>query len=437
MLAHGFRLQGTLHIGHLQSSLEKILARHESLRTRIVIVDEVALQEVMEPAPFRLECVSIGGASNAEIEANARQVFADLSAKRVDLAVDALLRIKLLKLSDREHWLLLAAHRLIADCFSVDQLIPELWSLYESAMRGQHSSLPSAPPQYGAYAIRQQENHAQWVKRHEAYWAQRLAGAQNLQWPVDRNAARVSRGTLGRMRRLLDENLSAGLRELARRERTLLATVMLAAYVAALLRFCEQRDFVVPFFVAGRQSQQRAVIGYFSHILYLRVTISGTETFKQLLTHVSNELFRAFTHQDFGVIALQKPSLLEGTFFQWLTWQADDTPGMTHLAAPAGESLRVDRVNIVNFAEDVTAIPPGVVAVELSCFDTAEGIYASGVYRADLFMPQTIERFMDELTLVAEQFVQSPNAVVVSSSDKSSVPAASRKTAEVPAVSGT
>ena len=429
MLTYGFRLRGALRLDHLQRSLEGLIARHSSLRARVVVVDGSVMQEVTEPIAVDLQCISVDGAGSAEIEANARRLFADFSNQGVNLAVDALLRITLLKLSDEEHWLLVSTHRLIADCFSVDQMMPELWSLYEETIGDRPISLSPDPPQYHAYAIRQQQNYPEWLKKHGGYWKQRLDVAQNLRWPSDGSVAQLPRGTLGRMRRLLDEKLSAGLREVARSERALLATVMLAVYVTALYRFCQQRDFVVPFFVAGRQSQQRSIVGYFSHILYLRMELTGAETFKDVLSNVANELFRAFTHQDFGAIALQEPRLLQGTFFQWLTWDPEAASGLARVAATGSASLAVERVTMTDFAEDVTAIPPGMVDVETSFFDTEKGIYASGVYRADLFTPQTIERFMDELSLVARQFVQNPHAIAAPSSDRINVPWQTRECA--------
>jgi hypothetical protein len=76
----------------------------------------------------------------------------------------------------------------------------------------------------------------------------------------------------------------------------------------------------------------------------------------------------------------------------------------------------VERISAVDYAEDLTAIAPGMVAVEVTCFDTSKGIYASGVYRADLFTPETMERFMVELRSTAQQFVRDPLSAVITPS---------------------
>jgi hypothetical protein len=49
-----------------------------------------------------------------------------------------------------------------------------------------------------------------------------------------------------------------------------------------------------------------------------------------------------------------------------------------------------------------------MVDVEITFFDTNKGIYASGVYRSDLFSSETIERFMTNLPCALERFATDP-----------------------------
>ena len=211
---------------------------------------------------------------------------------------------------------------------------------------------------------------------------------------------------------LFGEDLSTEVQEFARRARTLAATVMLAIYATALCRHCGQKDFVVPCFVAGRQSEHKSVVGYFSHILYVGVQLAGTETFNDLLRYVANEFFRALSHQDFGQMAIRESRLLSGTFFQWLTWHPEEVYTVPGAADQDERDLVVERVSMVDFAENLTAIPPGMVDVELTFFDTSEGIYASGVYRADLFTQAAMDRFMHELRSTAQECVRHPDVRV-------------------------
>jgi hypothetical protein len=411
-ITNGFRVRGPLRPEVLERSLAEVVQRHAALRTRFVLDDGMARQQVDDVGSFELECVEVPGTSPAVIEENARSLLVEFSELRMDVARGPLFRAQLLCLGARDHWLLLCVHRLVGECFSGEQISAEVFTLYTDFLQERASTLNATPLQYYDYALQQQGAAADWAGKHESYWTKRLETARNLEWRVEQSVQGVARGTLGRMSIHLGESLSTELRELARRERVLLATVMLAIYVAALWRCCQQPDFVVPFFVAGRKAEHKSAIGYFSHILYLCIDLGGVARFGDLLKAVGNEFFRALTHQDFGRMALQTPRLLEGNFFQWLTWYSSGAQTLPTSAPGEEADLTVERVAAVDFAEDLTALPPGVVSVELTCFDTSSGIYASGVYRADLYTQRAMDEFLHEFQAVAEQVVGNPQAPI-------------------------
>jgi acyl carrier protein len=407
MVSYAYRLSGSLNDPLLQRSLDVVLRRHGSLRTRIVMLDEMPTLQIAAPGTYRLASIPISGASREQTDEAARNWVEEISTRRTDPLLGPLLTIGLLQLADTEHWLVIAMHRLIGDCAAIDQVFRETWLEYTALALNRPSPFTGVPPQYDAYAIGQRESDPQWQNRHKEYWSARLDGATSIRWPVDSRASETTPGKLGRMNVLFGDDLSAQLRDLARRLRTLLANVMLTVYVAVLSNWCSQNDFVVPVFVAGRQSEHKSIIGYFSHILYLRMQLTGRETFSELLNRVSNEFFRALSHQDFGRMAVQSPELLAGVFFQWVTWHPED---VSEPARPDPSLPAVQRVTLTDFGEDLTAIPPGMVAVEVSFFDTPNGVYASGVYRSDMFSRDTMQRFITELRRASQCFVENPDA---------------------------
>lgn len=404
-VAYAFRLTGELSIPILRNSLEEVVRRHGSLRTRLVLVDGTEKQEIDDPCAGHFDMTAVGGESAAEIEQEARRLFTELADRQVDPIVGPLVDVRLLKLSQHEHWLLVAVHRLTADCFSSEQVFGELWSIYREFLQNRPSPLQADVAQYGEYAIWQHSTSREWAKRHGGYWRERLAGARSLQWPRDPSAVATTAAGNAMMRGGFGKALSESLRELARRSRALLAAVMLTVYVAVLWQWCRQKDFVVPFNIAGRQSEHKHIVGYFSHILYLRMQLTGEETFSELLERVSTEFFRALTHQDFGRMALQEPQFLCGTYFQWVTSHSDGSEPALN-GATAAHELAVERLPIREFGDGISALPPGMTDVDLTFFDTPGEIYAAGWYRADRFAAETMERLMADLRSTAEQFVR-------------------------------
>jgi hypothetical protein len=396
-----FRLSGSLKIPLLQQCLQEVVHRHSALRTKLVAVDRVVWQEtwdpveIWDPQEYLLQRVTVGGDSSAQIAANARRYVEDVCDRRMNLATDPLWNAQLLELSEREHWLVVAMHRLIGECVAIEQIYREVKSLYGERLDG-CASAAMPPAQYDRYASWQQQTAANWAKRHEPYWKQHLTGAAPVEWPTDTDLGVVAAGAVGKAQCSFGRSLSAGLLDLARAVRTLPAVPMMAIYAAVLWRWCRQDDFVLPFNTAGRPTEYKSTIGYFSYALHLRVRITGDPTFRELVSHLGNEFFSSLSHQDFGRIARQQPELLAGTLFQWITWHPEETPE--------------EQIGIREFGEGMTAVPLSMTALEVTVFDTPTELRAFGSYRADRFTAQAMERFMLDLRWAAELFIHNPDA---------------------------
>lgn len=403
-----FNIQGELDLELLQRNVVEVVRRHGSLRTRIMLVDGCAEQLIDDSGVFRLEVIRVTGRSPMEIERNALRVAESIYDLRFDPFVAPPWSITVLRLSDREHWLILVMHRLIAECASIERVFQEIRALYEEQSYGKPSAFSPSPPQYSDYAWAQQKNAAEWFDRHEGYWNKRLADATGVCWPSDAELLKVERSTLGKTSCPLGGELSTKLHDLARTHRTLSPTLMLAVYVVTLWRWCGQTDFVVPFNVAGRQSEHRPVVGFFAYALFLRIGFSESATFLEVVDQIGKEFYRALSHQDFGRVAVRRPDLIAGTLFQWITWHPDDVARASASSLVDTEGLSVSRLPIRDFGQGLTVAPPSVVDVEVTLFDAPEGLCALGTYRADRFASATIQRFMDDFRDNAQALLHNP-----------------------------
>lgn len=411
VVSQAFCLRGVLDTQALRRSIDEVRRRHAILRASFGIVDGAVNQQIDDLQETFLDPVRIRGSSAAQIEANARALFEEASDLAMDVYRGPLLRFGLLELAEHEHWLVMAMHRLLGDCSAIDQIFREIWLHYAGALRNRTPALAADPAQYGDYAIWQERNREAWYQKHDGYWQLRLCGASALCWPLDAHPEQTTK-SLGRMNTHFGPELSADLRELGRKGHSLSANVMLAIYIVVLWRWCKQRDFVIPVKIAGRHAEHRSIVGYFTQILYLRIELSGDETFGGLLNQVSGEFYRGLSHQDFGRVATEKPELLAGTFFQWITLSHSKTAGRVMGAEQDFEAPEVQRLPLSDFGEDHTAVPTGMVDVEVTFFDTEEGIYASGVYRADRFSDRTMVRFMRNLRSATEELIGDPQAKI-------------------------
>ena len=112
---------------------------------------------------------------------------------------------------------------------------------------GEADPLPALEIQYADYAVWQRKwMEGEILQQQAAYWKGALAGAPALlELPTDhpRPAQQDYAGALAKL--TLDEQLTAGLKELSRRHGTTLYMTLLAGWAALLSRLSGQQDVVI------------------------------------------------------------------------------------------------------------------------------------------------------------------------------------------------
>src|SRR5262245_21078027 len=76
-IRHLYRMQGTLDAQRLEASINKVIARHESLRTRFVLQDGAPVQVIHSQSTLRLGLVDTTALAPNEREAEALRLSLD------------------------------------------------------------------------------------------------------------------------------------------------------------------------------------------------------------------------------------------------------------------------------------------------------------------------------------------------------------------------
>ncbi len=100
------RFRGPLEVPLLERAFQRVIARHESLRTRFVAEDGHPRQ-VVGSASFQLPEQDLSQLATAEREAEAGRIIRETVTRPFKLSSDLLLRALLLKLGPTEHRLVL------------------------------------------------------------------------------------------------------------------------------------------------------------------------------------------------------------------------------------------------------------------------------------------------------------------------------------------
>ena len=397
------RVVGALDIDALQGALHEVVGRHEVLRTRFEVEDAMPVQVIASEVAFKLELEDLSALPAREGEAEARRRAQEEAAQPFDLEHGPLLRARLLRLGESEHWLLLTLHHIVTDGWSSGVMRRELSVLYEAFHEGRPARLPELPVQYADYAVWQRE----WLQgdalaEQLSYWKQALADLPVLDLPTDRPPPAVASYRGGRLAFELGEDLTRGLKELNRREGTTLFMTLLAAFQVLLYRYSGQEDVAVGVPVAGRRRPElEGLIGYFVNMLVLRGDMSGQPSFKEYLARVRTQALAAYAHQDMPFAKLveelaPKRSLSRNPLFQ-VSFVVQNTPS---------EALQLAglEVQVIKGIHGETA----KFDLDFSVTEEQEKIRIAIEYATDLFDASTIERMAGHWRVLLEGIVADP-----------------------------
>ncbi|SNY23214.1 arthrofactin-type cyclic lipopeptide synthetase C [Pseudomonas sp. LAMO17WK12:I6] len=402
----GLRLRGRLDEDALQRALARIVARHETLRSRFRQIDDQP-QVLILPAESGLLLAVEDLRQHPQADNALRGLIEEQACASFNLQHDALLRGRLVRLADDHHVLLLTLHHIIADGWSMGVLTRELAALYQAFSRGEDDPLPPLALQYTDYAVWQRRwLSGEVLQRQSDYWQQTLAGAPALlTLPTDRPRPPQQDYSGSRVDMLLDQHLSAGLKALCQRRAVTPYMVIMSAWAMLLSRLSGQSDVVIGSPVANRtRAEIEGLIGMFVNTLALRIDTSGEPSGEALLARVKARTLDAQAHQDLPfeqVVDISKPvrSLSHSALFQtMLSWDNNDGPSLSlgdlTLEGVAGDS------HFVKFD------------LSLSLGDSPDGIRGSLRYATALFDESTVQRFVGYFQRLLAALVNDDQAVL-------------------------
>ncbi|OBP13477.1 hypothetical protein A5320_18175 [Rheinheimera sp. SA_1] len=277
-----------------------IIERHQVLRTNIVVVDGEArpqLQQQFE-LPYREHDVSqLDGAQKAKA---VEQLIAEEACTAFDLAVDLMLRTRVVRLRDKQHLILFTLHHIASDGWSMGIFSRELTTLYAAFAECAVDPRPALKVQYADYAHWQRHWLQGPVLRQQLnYWQERLAGlpaVHGLQLDKPRPARQSFEG--GRFRQLLDAAATARLKVLCEQYQVTPFMLLQSIFAVLLARYSGQTDIVIGTPVSGRSHQDTEdLIGFFVNTLVLRSDLSGNPDFVDVLEQNRRHVLDAYAHQ--------------------------------------------------------------------------------------------------------------------------------------------
>ncbi len=400
------RVHRALDAGALRRALDEVVRRHEVLRSSYTHVEGEPVQVAAPAAPLELPLDDLSVLPAQARDAELLRIANGEVRTPFDLARGGLLRARLVRLAADEHLLLLTAHHIVTDGWSVSVMFRELAALYEAFAAGRPSPLPELALQYADFAAWQREHlRGERMDRLAAYWARQMEGAPALlELPTDR--PRPLQATFaGRMLRFeLPAALVSELHALARREGASLFMVLMTAFSAVLSRWSGQDQVVVGTPVANRgRAETEGMIGLFANTLAIRADLSGGPTLRQLLTRVRSTALAAFAHEDLPFEKLVELLKTERSLGHHPLFQV-----MLALQN-AGGAREIGAMRLEPQPSDAEGAR---FDLSLSLRERDGGLAGGAEYATDLFDGATIERLVEHLRIMLQAMAADADARV-------------------------
>ncbi|MFC2966691.1 condensation domain-containing protein [Acidimangrovimonas pyrenivorans] len=294
-----WELRGPVRNESIEDAFKAIIARHEILRTRFVEEDGAPLQEVLDAAPFRLGLIDLRTTPAARHAERLDEIAQEDAARPFDLTQPGLLRATLVRLAPERAVLLIVAHHVVFDGYSIGVLGQELGTIAAALEAGQAPELPELPLQYGDYALWQEEYLASGVLAEDsAYWAAQMKDAPYFELPADKPRPALRSTAVTRRSRALPAEFMPRFEAAAKARGVSTFTLGAAALAATLHRVTGKPEVLFSTPVAGRaETDLEPLIGPFISHQVLRLPTADETPFSAHLATTRRVVEEALTHQ--------------------------------------------------------------------------------------------------------------------------------------------
>jgi amino acid adenylation domain-containing protein/thioester reductase-like protein len=397
------RIQGPLDVESLERTLQEIVRRHESLRTRFVSVIGEPQQIIDASVAVEVPVTELSHLAEPEREAEARRLALEDARQPFDLARGPLFRVKLLRLASQDHVLVFNMHHIVSDMWSVGVLVREVSAIYNNFSTGQPSPLPELDIQYADFSAWQREFlSGSLLEKQLEYWKQKLAAVEPLMLPTDRPRTALQRPEGATTHFTVPVELTEALKTLSRKQGATLYMILLAAFQALLSRYSGQSDITVGSPIAGRsRTETEGLIGVFINTLVLRSDLSGQPVSIELLQRVKATTLEAFANQDVPFeklveVLLPQRDLTRSPLFQVL-FVLQNVPWTV---------LQLGAAKMLAFDVDSAAAQ---FEMSLVLAETDSGMEGSIVYNKGLFDAESVTRMIGHYQMLLNGMVAEPS----------------------------
>ncbi|MGD2089144.1 MAG: amino acid adenylation domain-containing protein [Candidatus Aminicenantes bacterium] len=304
--------EDNIEMERVEETFNKLIARHESLRTSFEIVEEEPVQKIHQPGQVEFGVIYYDLSEKQQtLKIDEKKIIKNF-VKPFDLSQAPLMRVGLIKLphtptalrgrpsqerKEYKYLLMVDMHHIITDAASQEILTREFFALY----RGEE--LSRLRLRYKDYARwRDSRKHHELMKQQQAYWLQKFSDEiplLNLPTDYPRPAMQSFAGNWVPFE--LNEKDTKHLKDISGEAGATPYMSILAVFNILISKLSGQEDIIVGTPTAARRhADLQHIVGMFVNTLAIRNYPSGHKTFIKFLKEVKEQMLNAFENQEYA-----------------------------------------------------------------------------------------------------------------------------------------
>lgn len=374
------KIEGELDVRRFEHAFEKIINRHEILRTSFHMEDGEIFQRVHDDINFKVNYYEI-----AEEEVN-MELLLKKHIRPFDLSKAPLIRINLVKVNTNKYFLISDMHHIVSDATSLSILVNEFISFYTG------KELPDLKLQYKDFVAWQRELiRKETVQKQEQYWLNKFNNqipVLNLPTDFKRPIVQDFEGSCVKV--YIDTETTDRLKKFALKNGVTLFMELFAAYNLVLHKYSGQQDIIVGVPVSGRSYHDiDDLIGVFINTLAMVNHVDLQKTYSEFLNNIKKNALEAYENQDY-----QYENLINKI-------SQRDLPGnqlfntIFNLVNITNSSIKISGLEFT-FPEYSSIASQ--IDLKLQIIESTDGLECEFEYQTSLFKRETIERMARHFT---------------------------------------
>ncbi|MGO1820499.1 non-ribosomal peptide synthetase, partial [Senegalia sp. (in: firmicutes)] len=277
--------EGKMDEENIQKVVDKLVTRHEALRTSFHFVDGEAVQKIAEESSIVLE-------KEEGDEITSPEVYLEEFIRPFNLGKAPLLRVKIVRIDDNKGYLLFDMHHIISDGMSMNIMVRDFCELYEE------EELAPLNIQY--------KDYSQWMinkdlDKQKDYWLDIYKQKPSiLDLPLDSERPQIQTFKGDSVKTTLGKKETKELKAFCRKEGYTDYMVLLGGLMVCLSKYSRQEDIIIGSPMSGRtHPDTENIVGMFVNTLAMRGYPEKNKSVKTFLEEIKEHCLEAFENQEY------------------------------------------------------------------------------------------------------------------------------------------